>query len=249
MPHLSRIWINPLRAASRPLLANPQVLHAAVLGGIPTQPVTERVLWRLDTSTTHRPELLVLTQSPPSWEHLIERYGWAHAEEPQAVTRDYQPLLDQLALGREFRFRLRANPISSTRNPASPTTAQKDRLDRDRPRGVRIAAQNATDQTTWLLDRLDRYGFEPVMVDDMPAVVVTGRQRLDFTKRATGGRRITIVTATYDGTIRVTDSSRASHSLLDGVGGARAYGCGLITLAPVHQAVTAAASSPGREGA
>lgn len=48
MSYLSRIWLNPLRTGTQRMLRNPQVLHAAILGGLSRQPVTERVLWRLD---------------------------------------------------------------------------------------------------------------------------------------------------------------------------------------------------------
>src|SRR3954469_18997000 len=75
MPYLSRIYLNPLRTGAQRLLRNPQHMHAAVLGGLSRQPVTERVLWRLDTEQ-HRASLLVLTQSTPSWEHLVEQAGW-----------------------------------------------------------------------------------------------------------------------------------------------------------------------------
>ncbi|WP_443075560.1 type I-E CRISPR-associated protein Cas6/Cse3/CasE [Streptomyces sp. NBC_01483] len=51
-------------------------MHAAVMGGLAVQPVAERVLWRLETNTAHRAEILVLTNSRPSWEHLVEQGGW-----------------------------------------------------------------------------------------------------------------------------------------------------------------------------
>src|SRR5437763_1905053 len=104
MPYLSRIWLNPLRERAQLFLRNPHALHAEVLGGVPRQPVTERVLWRLeagqvDSTHRHRPELLVLTDSRPSWEHLVEQAGWPGADEPQDHVRDYQPLLDKIQLG------------------------------------------------------------------------------------------------------------------------------------------------------
>ena len=73
MAYLSRIWLNPLRTATQRMLRDPHVMHAAVLGGIPAQPVTERVLWRIEAGDPHRAELLVLTRSVPSWEHLVEQ--------------------------------------------------------------------------------------------------------------------------------------------------------------------------------
>src|SRR5512142_2152725 len=161
MPYLSRIWLNPLRTGAQRMLRNPQVLHAAVLGGLSRQPVTERVLWRLELDSPHRAGLLVLTESVPSWEHLVEQAGWPHADDPQALVRSYEPLISQIVRGREFGFRLRANPVSSTRVPTSPSAAQKEKLAAsDRPRGVRVAHRTVAHQLTWFTDHAARWGFE-----------------------------------------------------------------------------------------
>ncbi len=238
MPYLSRIWLNPLRTGAQRLLRNPQALHAAVLGGIARQPVTERVLWRLETDSPHRAGLLVLTDSTPSWEHIIEQAGWPHADEPQALVRDYQPLLNQLQRGREFAFRLHANPTTATRHPAKPSPAQQRRLaDGPRTRGVRVAHRTAQYQRDWLRKGLPKWGFElPSTTDGADDVLLTARERISFTKAGEGDRRhrVTLTTATFDGRLRIADPALATNSLLRGVGTARGYGCGLITLAPLH---------------
>jgi len=241
MTYLSRIWLNPLRRQSQALLASPEKMHAAVLGGLSRQPITERVLWRLEDGTPHRAELLVLTESTPSWEHLIEQAGWIHADEPQALVRDYQPLLDRLETGREFRFRLRANPVSATHTPSNPSVAQKERLAGPRPRGVRVPHRTAAHQLTWLTDRIERWGFRLLTTPDGdPALRLTARERLTFHKKAEAtpgeadarARRVVLSTATYDGAVEVIDPAQALHTLTQGVGPGKAYGCGLLTLAP-----------------
>ena len=236
MTHLSRIWLNPLRTGTQRLIRNPQTMHAAVLGGLAVQPVTERTLWRLDLSNTHRAELLVLTQSRPSWEHLVEQAGWPGADEPQAVVRPYQPLLDRLSRGQEYAFRLRANPVRATRNPAAPSPAQKERLaTAERPRGVLVPHRTAAHQLSWLTDRIQNWGFTlvPTTAGD-PQVQLISRERLTFTKTGDDGarRRIVLQTATYEGRLRISDPDVVRTALLEGVGRARAYGCGLLTLAP-----------------
>jgi CRISPR system Cascade subunit CasE len=44
--------------------------------------------------------------------------------------------------------------------------------------------------------------------------------------------RIVLTTATYDGMLRIANPDLARYHLLNGVGAAKGYGCGLITLAP-----------------
>lgn len=240
MPFLSRIWINPLRQGAQKLLANPHAMHAAVLGGVPEQPVTERVLWRLDTDVPQRPGLFVLTQSHPSWEHLVEQASWPSADTPQAAARDYAPLLGMLEPGRMFAFRLTANPTQSTRRPEKPTPAQRAASATGTRRSHRVGHRTVAHQLAWLLDRVDTWGIRiPEARVDLPAdeqraqrpldVRVSGRQRLSFPK---GGARVTLQQVTYEGHLIVEDPGLLADRLLSGIGRGKAYGCGLLTLAP-----------------
>lgn len=233
MPYLSRIYLNPLRPGAQRLISNPQRMHAAVLGGLSRQPVGERVLWRPEHNNEHRASLLVLTQSVPSWEHLIEQAGWAASDEIQARVRPYDAVLARAERGREFRFRLRANPVSATRSPVKPSPEQQRHLQAtSRPRGVRVPHRTAAHQLEWLKSRIGAWGFS-LQADDSSAdaVRLTERERLSFAKR--GGPRVIIQAVTYEGRLCVEDPGLARASLLNGVGAGRAYGCGLITLAPV----------------
>ncbi|MCD0452839.1 type I-E CRISPR-associated protein Cas6/Cse3/CasE [Actinocorallia sp. API 0066] len=246
MTYLSRIRINPLRAESRKMLASPRVMHAAVCAGIPATPDTERILWRLDADNPHRPVLFVLTRSRPDWKHLVESAGWPDAEGEHAAIRDYLPLLDRVAVGREFAFRLTASPVQNTKRPQKATPSQEERLKGELARGFRIPHRTAQAQLGWLLARTGRCGFDipPARTDPpipdiaepdstpAPEVRLIGRDHRSFTKP--GLRQpIVIRTATFEGRLRVTDTARFTQSLLDGIGPAKAYGCGLLTLAPL----------------
>lgn len=121
MPYLSKVALNPRRRSALALLSNPHRLHAAVLGGLAAQPVAERVLWRLETNTAHRAQILVLTNSRPSWEHLVEPAGWPGVDGGGHLIADYTPLLQRVVLSREFAFRLTANPVQT--RPAHPSGA------------------------------------------------------------------------------------------------------------------------------
>lgn len=236
MPYLSRVWLNPLRTGTQRLLRNPQAVHAAVLGGLPHQPVDERVLWRLDGTQHQRAELLILTQSAPSWVHIVESAGWPDTAEGAAVVRDYSPFLDRLAPGQQFAFRLRANPVQSTKRPEAPSSVQQQRLKADgRQRGVIVPHRTAHHQEQWFRDRMVRWGFElPTNSDGSVQAGLVDRGRLAFSKGSAGKRsRVVLTTATFEGAVRIADAARAREVLLSGVGKGRAYGCGLITLAPL----------------
>ncbi len=146
MPYLSRIWLNPLRRGAQRLLTDPHVVHAAVLGSLPQQPVQERTLWRLEPEA-HRAALLVLTHSRPSWEHVVEQAGWPGSDDPQALVSDYAPLLARIVTGREFAFRLRANTVSSTKTPAAPRHVSGSGSLRSDPEGS--SSPSARPPTSW----------------------------------------------------------------------------------------------------
>jgi len=235
VPYLSRIWINPLRSGAQKMLQNPQVVHAAVLGGLSTQPLDGRTLWRWEPNGSHRASLLVLTHERPSWEHIVEQAGWPGADQPQALVRDYAPLLQRVARGREFAFRLRANTVTSTRTPKQTTTRQRERLAGPRPRGIRVPERTAAHQLAWFERHLPAWGLEVMQTNGLPAVRLLDREQVAFHKTGRDGerRRVILQTATAEGGVRVSKPDYTLRALQSGCGPARAYGCGLLTLAPL----------------
>jgi len=255
MPYLSRIRINPRRAAARNLIASPQAMHAAVQSGLPGEPSDERTLWRLDGDNPHRPHLFVLTQSRPDWNHLVEQAGWPDADGEHYAVRDYTPVLQQLALGREFAFRLTASPVQNTNRPIKPTKNQRERLDAGYTRSFRIGHRTATAQLQWLLDRTGRCGFTipPARLSDAGAdhavpglpdsdaqdeqprdVRLIRHQRHSFDKGPlTKDQRVVMQAVTFEGRLQVTDPQLLTQHLLGGIGPSKAYGCGLLTVAPL----------------
>lgn len=244
MPYFSRVWINPLRPRGREYLQNPRVVHAAILGGFVAQPVTERVLWRLSVDTRAsasaplRAELLVLSISWPSFAHVVEEAGYVGTPDGAPLTRDYSPLLDRVRLGAEFAFRARVNPVQTALHPVAPTASQQRRLEAPGlKRGVRVAHRTVASQVTWFTSHAPSWGFEVAELPDSGAadLRVVGREQLAFTKVAGESRHpVRLSTVTVEGRLRVTDREGMLRSLLRGVGPAKAYGCGLLTLAPLR---------------
>ncbi|MFD6288010.1 type I-E CRISPR-associated protein Cas6/Cse3/CasE [Streptomyces sp. NPDC060205] len=248
MPYLSRIRINPLRAESRKLLAGPRALHAAVQGGVPGLPAEERTLWRLDADNPHRPHLFVLTTDKPDWTHLVEQAGWPDADGEHYAVRDYTPLLQQLATGRSFAFRLTANPVQNTSRPDKPTPRQQQRIDAGERRSFRLGHRTAAAQLNWFLTRTARWGFDiptaPHLDDTRNSdgeppreVRITTRQRRAFGKGSLGAKEAQVVmnAVTFEGHLRITDPALLTERLLTGIGPSKAYGCGLLTLAPLPE--------------
>ncbi|WP_399935855.1 type I-E CRISPR-associated protein Cas6/Cse3/CasE [Streptomyces kanamyceticus] len=248
MPYLSRVRINPLRAESRKLLASPRAMHAAVQGGLPGLPDQKRTLWRLDADNSHRPQLFVLTTDKPDWTHLVEQAGWPDADGDHYAVRDYAPLLQQLALGRSFAFRLTANPVQNTNRPDKPTSRQQARIEAGDRRSFRLGHRTAAAQLNWFLTRTARWGFDiptaPHLDDTHDThgepprdIRITARQRRSFGKGTVTGKEAQVVmnAVTFEGRLRITDVTLLTERLLAGIGPTKAYGCGLLTLAPLPE--------------
>ncbi len=216
--HLTRFEVNTARRGARTLLSSPQNLHAGVLSGFPAGTATPsddgRVLWRVDTAgpATH---LYIASPHPPDLTHLVEDAGWPSTQ--GWVTKDYRPLLDGLTTGDTWAFRLRANPTHSGRK----TT--------DSERTQRFGHLTAPQQLAWLTTRCAGAGFEvPVGALGQPDAAVVHREVVRFNRRGTA---VTLTTATYEGRLTVGDPTALRRTLTHGLGPAKGYGCGLLTLA------------------
>ncbi|MFF9818981.1 type I-E CRISPR-associated protein Cas6/Cse3/CasE [Streptomyces sp. NPDC014006] len=252
--YLTRFRVNTARSGARRLLSSPQTMHAAVMSSFPALLPTDtppsggpRVLWRLDQAARAEVMLYIVSPERPDLTHLVEQAGWpavAHPGEPGWQTRPYSPFLDRLASGDEWAFRLTANPVHQIR--------RKD----DEPT-KRTAHITPVHQIGWLLQRQEACGFRVLEKADakrlLPSgtthtkqphhgdryeVTVQDKRPLAFDKsRGTGsGRRapVTLVTVTFDGRLQVTDPQLLRRALTQGIGKAKAYGCGLLTLAPMR---------------
>lgn len=217
--YLSRFGINTARRGARSLLANPQAMHAAVISSFPadTQPPNGRVLWRVDREA-HMANLYVLSRKEPDFTHLVEQAGWATTTWD---TRSYGRLLEQVQTGQLWGFRLHANPVKQSRDPST--------------RGKRLPHITPAQQGQWLADRAERNGFIiATSSDGTPALHVTSRTKTAFERRDPhhpGSKApVTLVRAQFDGVLQVIDRERFQTALTNGIGRAKAYGCGLMTI-------------------
>lgn len=216
--YFTRMALNPARRGTRFLQASPQAMHAAVLSafppGVSTQNTEGRVLWRLDQSK-HEIYLYVVSPESPDLTHLIEQAGWPTSSTWQ--TRDYTPMLGQITTGQHYAFRLVANPVRQ------PREAELG--------GKRVGHVTAAQQQGWLIERAERSGFrilEAAM--ETPALVVSDREVKKFSR---GSTTVTLSTARFDGQLEVSDAGLLRQVLTGGIGPAKGYGCGLMTLARV----------------
>ncbi|MBK8460682.1 MAG: type I-E CRISPR-associated protein Cas6/Cse3/CasE [Micropruina sp.] len=218
--YLTRVPLNPQRRGARRLLESPARLHATVLGGFETLPASDvgRILWRLDRDDKHVLNLFVLSPDRPHYANITEEAGWGDQSPWQ--TGDYTPFLDRLALGQEWAFRLVANPIRNARTPEG-------------GRGKRVSVGSIYHQQDWLVSKSERWGFRiPDGLSGAPNLQLSDRSTWSFPRHSDGASRtVTLATVRFDGILQVTDPNALRRTLTGGIGRAKAYGCGLLTLA------------------
>lgn len=194
-------------------------MHAAVQAAFPPNALQDaggRALWRIDQPSAMSKTLLIVSPMAPDLTHVVEQAGWQTTQAWQ--TREYRLLLDQLSPGQQWSFRLRANPVKNVRLDGWSDT---------KPVGHVTVKQ----QQDWLVSRTAANGFHiPDGPQSSAAFSVVGRDRLQFKK---GGHQVSLTTATYEGVLEVDDADVLRSSLISGIGRAKAYGCGMLTLAPL----------------
>ncbi|MCK1816235.1 type I-E CRISPR-associated protein Cas6/Cse3/CasE [Streptomyces sp. XM4011] len=236
--YLTRFRFNTGRSEARRLLGSPHLMHGAVNMSFPVLPPRggdqPRVLWRVDQDHRATTTLYIVSPARPDLTHLVEQAGWPTTGAEGWSTFAYTDFLDALKEGDTWRFRLTANPVHSIRLPGD---------SRDAPT-KRTAHRTPRHQKRWLLERQEKAGFEVVRKPDEQQLTERGdeyelvvRDQLPLQFRrppAQPGRDdVRFTRVTFDGRLRITDRATFRRVLTQGLGKAKAYGCGLLTLAPV----------------
>lgn len=200
-------------------LASPQKLHAAVESSFPFSADKKfRNLWRIDRlgSVLY---LLVLSDGKPDFTHIVEQFGWPSAEQ-RWETKNYAPLLERIEVGQKWQFRLRANPVHSIKQASVLQDMKPSK------RGKVYAHVTVQQQEQWLLERAAKHGFRL----GENSFCIVQREVRKFKRQ---GNPVTLGIATFEGILEVEDVALFLRTLTCGIGRAKAYGCGLLTIAKV----------------
>jgi CRISPR system Cascade subunit CasE len=167
-------------------------------------------------------ELLVQSSVEPRVSSLPA--GFLVADETAASSTSLDPLLARLQSGAVFRFRLRANPTRKIDTKSGPDGARRN--------GKRVPLRDEDGRASWLRRHLETAGMQLAADDDGNFWL---RQRPDGLAR---GRRKGTATLThegyvFEGVVTVVQPEPARQAVIAGIGPARAYGFGLLSLAPL----------------
>ena len=210
---LSRLTLNPENADVRRDLASPYELHRTLMRAFPDGARGgNRLLFRVEPEGVGR-GVAVLVQShpePPRWDFLHGMKGYACRVEGPV---DVRPALRE---GQRLRFRLAANPTKKVQNKRVP-------LIHDGPN-----PEGHPTYHDWLRRKAGQHGFEVLRAEDAPfRTALLNRRKDDYDKK-----ELPLFGVRFDGVLRVTDVEALLEAVRGGVGPAKAFGFGLLSLAP-----------------
>lgn len=133
---------------------------------------------------------------------------WRFAEENNGIAgarvKEFSPSFRK---GDLFRFRLRANP-TVTRN------------------GKRYGLIRDDDLLDWLRQKEEKLGVRLTSATVIDEGYISGKKRSEK-----GNHRLDIKTARFEGVLKVVEPELVGEAFSTGIGPAKAFGCGLLSLA------------------
>ena len=178
-------------------------------------------LYRIDPQFGGRAVILVQSAVEPNWEYAFHNAGYLLAAPPECKLVDHP-----FAEGHYFRFRLVANPTRKIDTKSEPDGRRRH------GKRVPVASDRLLD---WLTRRAGPAGF---CIDEDSTTVQAGYIYVNKSGNASAQR---LRSVRYDGTLNVTDAAAFQNTLVSGIGPAKAFGFGLLSVAPVDRSVPVSA--------
>jgi CRISPR system Cascade subunit CasE len=216
--YLSRLILNPRSHRVQRELAEPYEMHRSLMKAFPPDlvPGEERVLFRVDEHPRLGLMLLVQSWDAPDWTWLAEDgargYLLAIAEPNPAV----KPFDLNLAMGQSFIFRLRANPTKRLGRGAEKNASK------------RIGRHTEDEQFAWLARKGEQHGFRVLQAQVSRDGKIENEKAIE---RDGKEHKLELLSVRFDGVLQVTDPDKLIQALQTGIGSAKGFGFGLLSLA------------------
>ncbi len=230
--YLTRAFLDPKSRDVRADIRSPESLHKTVMHAFPDDAGpsprrTHGILYRLDQDRGDRLVLLIQSRTKPAFDRWPAGYMLAMGNDLDLAFSSIgeNPAIRSLEVqraalvgpDRRFAFRLRANTTKKVDTKTAP--------DGLRRHGRRVPVRGDDERLRWFARHAEAAGF-----------AVAGREVRITEVAASGGRgekSVTVGGALFEGVLVVCDIDRFVRALECGIGPAKAYGFGLLSIAPI----------------
>jgi len=171
-------------------------------------------LFRIDPLPAGRAMILVQSAARPDWDYAFQNAGYLLAAPPQINL--YQPTFHE---GQMLQFRLQAN--------ATRKINTKTKEDGCKSNGTRVPVPREK-LSEWLKRKGELAGFS---LDESTLQTQTG-YIAGYNDDAEPKRFFSV---RYNGTLQVTDAPRLYRAIVGGIGPAKGFGFGLLSVVPVKE--------------
>ena len=203
--HISRLTLNRSRAAML-WLSNPYRVHQRLIMACGNDP---RLLFRIETDE-QKSQVLAQTHNAPAWNTAFDEFDVLLHEPEHKI---FNPVLVNEGL---YRFRLLANPTAKK-------TFEKDDGEKHK---TRLGIFKESDQIDWMKRKLSESGAELMNWRVNPRGMVYSHKNPQKDKQTQVHYAVL-----FEGILRVIHSEQLLQSLQTGIGPAKGYGFGLLSLA------------------
>ncbi len=192
-------------------------------------------LFRIDPLLGNRVMITVQSAIEPDWHYAFQNAGFLLAAPPRVVP--YDPSFD---CGAVLRFRLVANPtkkVGTIPKSEREKLAPEELRQREGRHGRRVAVPTG-ELELWLKQRAEPNGFALEQVTVLPGWA--------WLKKPNAGHEqgVFLRTVRYEGVLRVTDAERFLRAIVRGIGPAKGFGCGLLSISEFKGEAHAQAREP-----
>ena len=242
--YLTKMVLNPRSNQVRSEVGRPQELHKTISKAFPPvenppdakhherkTPRNEyNILHRLDIDR-HRGKafLLVQAEHKPDWSFLSEDYV------DEIKTKEVGENFQAIENGMNLIFRLQANP---TRRIGKSDEKADARFKPGGNKKIRRRVELRTDEerADWLAGQGERFGFGIANLKIEPAVrnVISAKEEKISFRKPGKENPITYGSVVFEGVLNVTDANKFREALINGIGQGKAYGFGLLSVAPAN---------------
>lgn len=179
-------------------------------------------LFRVDPGAHGRAVILVQSAAKPDWEYAFQNARFLLAAPPEV--KPFDPLFE---VGQRLRFRLLANPTRrlSKNSPGSDGKPMMREWSNKDGKGKRVPVHEDK-LHDWLARQSERAGFyaEQKQVAIQPGYI--------YMNKAKTGQRTRLRSVRYDGILTVNDVAQFREAIAGGLGPGKAFGFGLLSVAP-----------------